>query len=391
MKIELSKFVAFEPLKNIISFLKRYQIESYFVGGAVRDFFIGRQSKDFDIVFLGMSPYELKNLLSHYGIEANDVTKFLTFRCELQDNIGIDFAHARKETYPFPGSLPEVYPTDEISIDLKRRDFTINAIALQIFPYPGVVVDPFGGFNDLKRGVVRVIKKDSFLEDPTRAFRAIRYKQRFKFKYSSETISEWENACKSIKNISFDRIKLEFKKIVHEPNPVSIAEEIARIGLINSFDDRLRFNKNYAEKLKSYTFSSDEDWMMLFALFVPEVDAITGLSLTKKERKFFSEIFSLLNKNIPLNLRDIHPICKNYSDRSLRFVALIGDHKELMEYIKRRKMISLEIDGTTIMRLGVPQSDIGKYLDELIALKIAGELKGRDDEIAYIKRILSKR
>lgn len=391
MRIELSEFADFSLLIKIIEILKRHQIESYFVGGAVRDFYMGVPSKDFDIVYLGISPEELRYLLSNYDIKTGSISQFLTFTCLSEGPQRIDFAHARKEIYPFPGSLPKVSPTNDISLDLRRRDFTINSIAVNIFPASGKLLDPFGGLVDLKKGVIRVVKRNSFFEDPTRAFRAIRYRHRFKFNYSSGIASEWEGARISIKNISFDRIKSEFKKIVHESEPIDIAEEIDMMGLLSSFDERFKFNRTYAEKLKSYNFSSDDDWVVLFALFVTDKASICDLSLTKIERKFFIEVFSILDVDLPSSFLEMHSKCKSFSEKSLTYVALVQGHKGLLEYTKRRRKVSLELDGETLISMGVPRSKVSKYLDELFALRIAGEIKGREDEVKYIKRTLSKK
>ena len=131
--------------------------------------------------------------------------------------------------------------------------------------------------------------------------------------------------------------------------------------------------------------------MVLFALFVTGVDSIAGLSLTKNEKKFFQEIFSMLNKNIPSNFRDIHLAFKNYSDRSLAFLSIIKGNKELMRYLKKRGEISIEVNGTTLMELGVPTEEIGGYIDELFVLKLLGKIKNKEDEVKYIKRILTQR
>src|SRR5206468_7580595 len=156
---------------------------------------------------------------------------FLTARLE-SDGTKLDVAQTRAESYPRPGALPEVRPAS-ISEDLARRDFTINAMA---FPLSGdgELIDPHGGLDDLRAGLLRVLHERSFVDDPTRALRAARYAARFEFELEPETARLLRDA--DLSTVSEDRIDNELHRIAAEDDPASALRLIREWRVMPSLD-----------------------------------------------------------------------------------------------------------------------------------------------------------
>ena len=154
----------------------------YIVGGMIRDLYLGRENFDFDIVVEGDGIALAKKLADKFKAKLVDHEKFATAVLFVPNGIKIDIATARKETYEHPGALPNVVPGN-IEDDLSRRDFSINAMAASLNPEDfGELIDFFDGLSDLKKKEIKVLHDLSFIDDPTRILRAIRFEQRLKFK-----------------------------------------------------------------------------------------------------------------------------------------------------------------------------------------------------------------
>lgn len=193
----------------------------YVVGGAVRDWRLGRATYDLDLVVEGdASPLAAEAARLLRGA-ATPFDRFGTIRVKGQGRARVDFAAARRETYAAPAALPAVTRPAPILEDLRRRDFTINAMALRLAPGPRELVDPFGGLGDLEKGLVRVLHERSFEDDPTRVFRAARYICRFGFQPAPGLVSLARRALASgyPKLLSAHRLAQELLRALAEPAP----------------------------------------------------------------------------------------------------------------------------------------------------------------------------
>ena len=165
---------------------------AYLVGGSVRDLLRGEENLDLDIVIEGDGIAFARVLGEKLGAKVRTHQKFATAQIFV-DSLKLDVATARTEYYESPAALPKV-ETSSIKKDLYRRDFTINTLAVKLNSRDfGVLIDFFGGQRDLREKAIRVLHNLSFVEDPTRAFRAVRFAERFGFKISRHT----ENLIKS--------------------------------------------------------------------------------------------------------------------------------------------------------------------------------------------------
>ncbi len=198
----------------------------YLVGGPVRDFLLGRPIADVDLIVedgQGGGAADLAREAAPPGARVISHGRFGTVRIEL-DAGAVDLATVRSETYAHPGALPTVGPGD-LCADLRRRDFTVNAIAIPLSEaarrvHPGIVACR-GALEDLERGILRVFHPRSFHDDPTRAFRAARFAARLGFRLSRETRGALRDALRdgAFGFVSGDRIRRELEKLFDESTP----------------------------------------------------------------------------------------------------------------------------------------------------------------------------
>ncbi|MCX7967136.1 MAG: hypothetical protein N3B10_01470, partial [Armatimonadetes bacterium] len=219
----------------------------YAVGGFVRDLLLGVPTLDIDVVVEGNGIAFSKELAQLWGTGLTIHERFLTATLHWAQHpetsfarpyahtlARLDIATARKESYPQPAVLPEVEPATILD-DLWRRDFSINAMAVCLSPDRfGELIDPTNGHEDLKRGIIRVLHEKSFVDDPTRIFRAVRYEQRFGFAIERETL---KLICQArdeslLTKLSRDRIKHELWRIFREREPAKPIERLRQLGIL---------------------------------------------------------------------------------------------------------------------------------------------------------------
>src|SRR6185295_6671142 len=175
-------------LKRIGRLADERGVAVYLVGGVVRDLLLKREILDLDLTVEGDGMAFARLVADRYGAGLAVFERFATARLAFPDGLKMDIATTRRESYAQPAVLPTVQPAS-IEEDLFRRDFTINAIAVQLNPHQfGSVFDPCGGQGDLRVRTIRVLHSGSFQDDPTRIFRAIRFEQRFGFRLERTTV-----------------------------------------------------------------------------------------------------------------------------------------------------------------------------------------------------------
>jgi tRNA nucleotidyltransferase (CCA-adding enzyme) len=205
----------------------------YLVGGCVRDLLLRRRNLDLDFVVEGDAIALARRIAAAYGGEVSAYPPFGTATWKLTDGVAsklcvqavalpdhIDFVTARNEYYETPTALPTVY-SGSIKLDLARRDFTINTLAVQLSPPPasGRLLDPFQGVRDLQAKVIRVLHNLSFVDDPTRILRAYRFSHRLGFQIESRTDSLIDTALPMLARITGERLRNEFRLLLQEERP----------------------------------------------------------------------------------------------------------------------------------------------------------------------------
>lgn len=202
-------------------------------GGIVRDLLLGVESLDLDLVVEGDGVELARTLGRQYGARVRVHPKFRTATVLFPDGRQVDVATARVEFYQYPAALPQI-ETSSLHQDLYRRDFTINAMAVSLNQDDfGDIVDYFGGREDLESGLVRVLHNLSFVEDPTRLLRGIRFEKRYAMNLEPQTFVLATEAVKSnmLERVAAERIWEELKHILSEPRPGLVLSRLIEIGL----------------------------------------------------------------------------------------------------------------------------------------------------------------
>ena len=226
------------------------QLPLYLVGGFVRDLMLDIPATDFDLVVEGDAIALAKALAAQYGGQVTAHIRFGTAQWSYpdSDSHALDFISTRSETYKHPGALPTV-TAGLLRNDLARRDFTINTLALRLDgDHWGDLHDEMGGLNDLRGGLVRVLYPSSFLDDPTRLFRAIRYEQRYGFQIVPETLMLIPPACPLIGSLSAERIRHELDLILDEEKAVAMLKRLADLDLLLPVHPALAWNDQKKER-----------------------------------------------------------------------------------------------------------------------------------------------
>lgn len=202
--------------KLILQTLKQYKmdVKLYLVGGVVRDFFLGKPNKDRDYVIIGMSLKEIKNAISNIG-SVTEVGKSFGIVTAIIDGKSYDFAVPRREISTGAAHTDFIVDIDNVSLleDLKRRDFTMNAIAYDISEE--IYIDPNEGIKDIKNKIIRFCgnELERYIEDPLRLLRMLQFVNRFKFDYKVPQFIYNSKHIGLLKTISSDRIFEEYKKL----------------------------------------------------------------------------------------------------------------------------------------------------------------------------------
>ncbi|MBU4010031.1 MAG: CBS domain-containing protein, partial [Proteobacteria bacterium] len=242
-----------EILKTIGKVATETGFRAYVIGGFVRDLLLYRKNEDIDIVVEGDGIAFAKKYAPLVGARTHIYEKFGTAVVIFPDGFKIDIASARMEYYKFPAALPTV-EMSSIKLDLFRRDFTINTMAIQLNPEKfGTLIDFFAAQKDIKGKAIKVLHNLSFVEDPTRIFRAIRFEQRFGFAIGKLTSGLIENAVKMdfFKRLSGRRVFSELRQILEEENPISSIIRLNDYNLLKVVDPSITLNNELNLSLNS--------------------------------------------------------------------------------------------------------------------------------------------
>ena len=410
--------------KNILEILKQVgavaaelKYQAYVVGGFVRDLLLRHENLDIDVVIEGDAIIFARLYAARYGARFREFQKFKTAVLIFPDGFKIDVATARTEYYEAPGALP-IVEYSSIKMDLYRRDFSINTLALRLNPGEfGTLLDFFGAQRDLKEGRISLLHNLSFVEDPTRVFRAVRFEQRFKFQISKLTANLINNA---VRNNFFDRLSgarlfQELKLILQEENPIPAVARLGELDLLKAVHPRLAYDEAARAMLERvqavlswYDLLFLEDhyqrWLVYFLGLVEPFTAgelaemlrgfnlppklagamVQGkegadqalLSLFRLGEPNRSQIYHLL---APLQTEYLlYMMAKSRQEPSRRFISLFFTHL---------KKLKPELRGRDLVALGYqPGPLIKEMLERLLEARINEKVKSRKDEKDFIRR-----
>jgi tRNA nucleotidyltransferase (CCA-adding enzyme) len=343
------------------------ELPVYLVGGAVRDLLLGRGRADLDLVVEG----DVTQLSDRLGGEVVSHERFATAKV-IVDGTEIDLAEARAEEYRRPGALPEVRSAT-LADDLARRDFTINAMAIQLGGEPELI-DPHGGRADLDRGVLRVLHERSFADDPTRALRAARYATRFRFALEPET--ERLLRAADLGTVSEDRVEAELLRLSAEPSPREGYELLAGWGLLEFSDGAGALIDAVAALLDRPPWKGTADR----ALAVHAAATGRAPGAAGRLRDLLGSARELAAAE-PQRPSEAVALARGHGEIELVLARALGA-EWLDSYVGEWSAVSLEITGEDLLAAGIPEGPaLGRGLDEALRRKLDGEIRGREEEL----------
>ncbi len=226
--------------------------EAYAVGGLVRDLFLRRDNLDVDVAIEGDGVAFASRFSVDHGACLLTYERFGTANIVLPDGFKIDVATARTETYERPAALPLVTP-GSIKDDMLRRDFSINTLAVGLNPDRfGDLLDFFHARDDIRKKLVRVLHDRSFIDDPTRVFRAVRFEKRFGFRIDDITGKLIRDAVSAgfIERLSGYRISSELRLILKEKNPLLPVRRLNELGVLSAVSRKGEKHKEVEKLLR---------------------------------------------------------------------------------------------------------------------------------------------
>ncbi|MDX9702609.1 MAG: CBS domain-containing protein [Candidatus Auribacterota bacterium] len=397
-------------IEEIGQLADKYVYNVYLVGGVVRDILLGKKNFDLDIVVEGNGMEFARLLAGHFSGFCTLHAKFATGVVTLLSGLKIDIATARMEYYQSPGALPTI-ETGSIKHDLSRRDFTINAMALKINASEfGELIDYFGGQQDIKNNIVRVMHNLSFIEDPTRIFRAIRFEQRLGFRIEKHTENLIKRAVNAdlYKCIAYERIRDELIIILNEPKPYSAIERIYQFDELRFIDPAfcgkpirkdvfLRIEDSITWFKLSYLDIPIEQWLVYFMGMLASVDYthVTAICDTLKIQRKHTEIIRVTFRHLACILgalnrtitkpNFLYRILQPIPFEGLLFMMSVSDNNAVREkishYFTRLLNISLSVDGNYIKQRGLtPSPSYTRIMKLLLYEKIDGKMSNLSEE-----------
>lgn len=374
----------------------------FLVGGVVRDLLLGRPSLDMDLVVEGDAIKVARSLAREVGGQAITHPSFGTARVR-QGPWSLDLATARSETYSRPGALPTVAP-GTIVADLARRDFTVNAMALDLTPgHYGQLLDPYGGQQDLEQGLIRVLHQRSFIDDATRIFRAIRYEQRLCFRMEPTTESWLRRDLSMLNTVSGDRIRHELELILHEAQPERMLLRADELAVLAALQPPLKADAWLAAKFDQvrHVASSPAQVSILYLCLLfyrlrrEEADQLASrLKFTRYVGRALQASLELKEKLASLAQPDLKPsdiygLLPKYPAEAIRACALAQSsglaQDRLVLYLEKLRYVKTSLSGNDLQQMGVsPGPRLGRLLAALHQAKLDGKAATKEEEIALV-------
>jgi tRNA nucleotidyltransferase (CCA-adding enzyme) len=364
----------------------------YLVGGAVRDLLLGGEPADLDLVVEG-DPVAIARRLGEPSVH----DRFGT--CTVRNSGFVyDLARARTETYAEPGSLPDVLPAS-LEEDLARRDFTVNAIAIALDgSEPGEVIAVPLALGDLEAGTLRILHRRSFIDDPTRLLRLVRYASRLGFGIESETLGLAADAVKrgALETVSGARIGAELRLLAREPDPIRALVALGSLGLDAAlqpaFGVRDEALARRALALLPPDGRRDDLALGLAARAVPD-DALRAmlerLAFEAHDRDLIVTLATDA-QSLAAALADAErpsEIAVAVGGRAPELVALagaLGPEDQARQWLEVLRHVRLQIDGTDLLAAGIPRGPaVGRGLRAALMAKLDGAASTRAAELAH--------
>jgi tRNA nucleotidyltransferase (CCA-adding enzyme) len=383
----------------------------YLVGGTVRDILLGERNFDVDVVVEGDAIALARAVAEKLDGRVRAHKTFGTAVVLYGDDERLDLVTARSETYHAPAVLPTVAP-GTIAEDLHRRDFTINAMAASLKGDDlGELVDPFGGRADLEAGRIRILHDRSFIDDPTRILRAIRYEDRYGFRMDDKTVRLAREciATGHVGDLSGARLRDELIALLEEGD---VSHAIPRLSdleaqkeihphvvaddeAVRLFDRLRELNKHYGLAVPAWRLGLEA-----LARELPHEEIGPWLHGLKVRRRDAEQIRAAIEQGPriaeqlgrdSLAPADVVALAEPRAPDAPLFALALADLPQLHDYFSRLGRIKLEITGADVAELGLGESPrVGEILAEIRRRKLNGELGGRESELDAARELVEQ-
>ena len=372
----------------------------YLVGGTVRDLLLKRSSLDVDLVLEGNAIKFARQLTAGTGGKLTIHQQFGTANFH-QGEYTIDIVTARSETYAHPGALPTVQPA-KIKDDLSRRDFPVNAMAVDLSPATfGQLLDFHGGTADLEKKLIRILHKKSFIDDATRIFRAIRFEQRLGFNIEDGTERLLRKNIATLNTISGDRLRNELELLLMEERPEKALARADGLGVLRQIDRSLKSNKwlegRFAEARKLYISSPAVYFALLsYDLGRDNAEAISErLNLSGDWKRIVLGV-AKINDDIhkladpAISPSTVYRFLKRYPVEAVS-ACFLSDESQIVRsqierYLKELQYIQIHLTGNDLKMMGVETGPrLGRILKALQDAKLDDLADTREDEETFVR------
>ena len=405
-------------IDHIAKQAQQAHVSIYMVGGVVRDLFLERPNYDIDFVVEDDAIQFAESLVEQYGGDVNSYRPFGTAKWVLNEQIAkhldvslenlpdhIDFATSRNEFYQHPTALPTVY-NSSIKLDLHRRDFTINTVAIQLSPVSlqGRILDFYNGVSDLNRKLIRVLHSLSFVDDPTRILRAVRFEQRLGFEIEPRTTELIDTARPMLRRITGERLRNELTLLLKEDSPADGLHKLQKRHILTSIHPEFKISDKLTDKLESVRvwYTTDESnidssltdlyWhIILSSVTIQHIQAICerllfGKTMTQSiiDTAYLMYNAEMLSDSDTLPSKIVTELA-NKADIALIITLLISDNpiviSHIQNYQENLRYIQPSTNGNTLKQMDLPPGP--KYrviLDKLRSARLDGLIQNDDQE-----------
>ena len=397
-------------------------VSLYLVGGVVRDLLLEQENWDLDLTVEGDGIAFARLVADRYRAGLAVFERFATARLAFPDGLKMDIATTRRESYAQPALLPTVQSAS-IEEDLSRRDFTINALAVQLNPQQfGRMLDPYGGQSDLRARTLRVLHAGSFQDDPTRIFRAIRFEQRLVFRLAPTTLRLLAQAASTnlIQQLSGPRLQNEILLLLAERNPVRAIARLEQLKLLRFLHRRLCYTKNVKRTVTAVPKALawwlcrfpdsviDRPIVYLMALSSESSPAVVAtmirrLALSREQAKKMNigrhrvdRALKRLTGKGKLQPSRVYRLLAEFSDEAL--ILLLAKQRitqsglrgllkrQLVAYMKDKAMKTV-LTGRDLQAMGLlPGPQYTMILGKLLDARIDGTVTTEADERAFLQK-----
>ena len=378
----------------------------FYIGGVVRDELLGRKSIDIDITYVGNAiEYCSKfgevvqenpdfgtvrvaiNPLPNFSHSHSDNCEILPSHGERGQKVTVDFASTRSESYPRKGHLPVIEKIGcSLKEDVMRRDFTVNALAKSVTT--GEIVDYVGGLEDLKNKKLRVLHDESFIDDPTRIIRGLKFATRFGFELEEHTKKLQDEYLANINyDMSYKRVKKElietFSLNSQSAFKAFIDQKIYKLVTLN---DVKMPKVNIENLVTTYLAAQPPSYpAALWLIYVGILGDLSRLPLTKIEQKILDDV----PKEVLKTDFELYKTFQNTRIETILLYAILKDEAGAKHYLDDLQKIKLEITGKDLQNLGIkPSPEYQKIFDEVLKVKLKNPSITKEDEIKLVKELV---